>query len=42
MSADSLAGQMRTAAVSLLGRLDEDQLAVPRWQKYRPQYRPGA
>ena len=28
MSADSLAGQMRTAAVSLLGRLDPGQRAL--------------
>ena len=52
MSADSLAGQMRTAAVSLLGRLDEGQRALAarpfaddaarRWLEYRPRYRPGA
>jgi hypothetical protein len=52
MSADSLAGQMRTAAVSLLGRLDEDQRALAarpfaddaarRWLEYRPRHRPGA
>lgn len=52
MSADSLAGQMRTAAVSLLGRLDEDQRALAagpfaddaarRWLEYRPLPRPGA
>jgi hypothetical protein len=52
MSADSLAGQMRTAAVSLLGRLDEEQRALAarpfadeaarRWLEYRPRHRPGA
>lgn len=52
MSADSLAGQMRTAAVALLGRLDEDQRALAarpfsddaarRWLEYRPRPRPGA
>jgi uncharacterized protein DUF3500 len=52
MSADSLAGQMRTAAVSLLGRLDEEQRALAarpfadeaarRWLEYRPRRRPGA
>ena len=52
MSADSLAGQMRTAAVSLLGRLDQDQRALAarpfaddaarRWLEYRPRHRPGA
>jgi len=52
MSPDSLAGQMRTAAVSLLGRLDEDQRALAarpfgdgaarRWLEYRPRHRPGA
>jgi Protein of unknown function (DUF3500) len=52
MSTDSLAGQMRTAAVSLLGRLDEDQRALAarpfaddaarRWLEYRPRRRPGA
>jgi len=52
MSADSLAGQMRTAAVALLGRLDEDQRglaarpfaddAARRWLEYRPRHRPGA
>jgi hypothetical protein len=46
MSADSLAGQMRTAAVSLLGRLDPGQRALAarsfaddaarRWLEYRP------
>ena len=52
MTADSLAGQMRTAAVSLLGRLDEEQRALAarpfadeaarRWLEYRPRHRPGA
>jgi hypothetical protein len=52
MSAESLAGQMRTAAVSLLGRLDEEQRALAarpfaddaarRWLEYRPRRRPGA
>jgi len=52
MSADSLAGQMRTAAVSLLGRMDEEQRALAarpfadeaarRWLEYRPRHRPGA
>jgi hypothetical protein len=52
MSPDSLAGQMRTAAVSLLGRLDRDQRALAarpfadeaarRWLEYRPRQRPGA
>jgi hypothetical protein len=52
MSADSLADQMRTAAVSLLGRLDEGQRALAarpfaddaarRWLEYRPRQRPGA
>jgi hypothetical protein len=52
VSADSLAGQMRTAAVSLLGRLDQGQRALAarpfaddaarRWLEYRPRPRPGA
>jgi len=52
MSADSPAGQMRTAAVTLLGRLDEGQRALAarpfgdeearRWLEYRPRHRPGA
>jgi uncharacterized protein DUF3500 len=52
MSADSLAGQMRTAAVALLGRLDQGQRALAarpfaddaarRWLEYRPRQRPGA
>ncbi len=52
MSADSLAGQMRTAAMSLLGALDEGQRglaarpfaddAARRWLEYRPRERPGA
>ena len=52
MSTDSLAGQMRAAAVTLLGRLDEGQRglaarpfaddAARRWLEYRPRDRPGA
>ena len=52
MSADSLADQMCTAAVSLLGRLDQGQRALAarpfaddaarRWLEYRPRQRPGA
>jgi Protein of unknown function (DUF3500) len=52
MSDDSLAGQMGTAAVSLLGRLDQGQRALAarpfaddaarRWLEYRPRQRPGA
>jgi hypothetical protein len=52
VSPDSLAGRMRTAAVALLGRLDEDQRALAarpfaddvarRWLEYRPRHRPGA
>jgi hypothetical protein len=52
MTADSLAGQMGTAAVSLLGRLDRGQHALAarpfaddaarRWLEYRPRQRPGA
>jgi uncharacterized protein DUF3500 len=52
MSAGSLALQMRAAAVSLLGRLDEEQRALAarpfaddaarRWLEYRPRHRPGA
>jgi hypothetical protein len=52
MSADSLAGQMRTAAMALLGRLDPGQRALAvrpfaddaarRWLEYRPRQRPGA
>jgi hypothetical protein len=52
VSADSLAGQMRTAAVALLGRLDHEQRALAarpfaedaarRWLEYRPRQRPGA
>src|SRR5256884_8967392 len=52
MSADSLAGQMRTAARSLLASLDGGQRelavrpfaddAARRWLEYRPRSRPGA
>jgi len=52
MSADSLAGQMRTAAGSLLAGLDSRQRALAarpfaddaarRWLEYRPRSRPGA
>ena len=52
MSADSLAGQMRTAASSLLASLDGRQRelaarpfaddAARRWLEYRPRSRPGA
>src|SRR5437868_11402068 len=52
MSADSLAGQMRAAARSVLAALDEDQRALAarpfaddaarRWLEYRPRSRPGA
>jgi len=52
MGADSLAGQMRTAARSLLVSLDAGQrefAALPfadgaarRWLEYRPRDRPGA
>jgi hypothetical protein len=52
MSDDSLAGQMGTAAVSLLDRLDQGQRALAarpfaddaarRWLEYRPRQRPGA
>ena len=52
MSADSLAGQMRTAARSLLASLDGTQRdlaaqafaddAARRWLEYRPRRRPGA
>src|SRR2546429_7848682 len=52
MSADSLAGQMRTAARSLLAALDGRQRALAarpfaddaarRWLEYRPRSRPGA
>jgi hypothetical protein len=51
MSADSLAGQMRNAAVSLLAGLDDEQRALAarpftddaarRWLEYRPRRRPG-
>jgi hypothetical protein len=52
MSADSLPGQMRIAAASLLAALDERQRglaarpfadeAARRWLEYRPRRRPGA
>jgi hypothetical protein len=52
MSADSLAGQMRAAARSLLAALDGEQRelaarpfaddAARRWLEYRPRSRPGA
>jgi len=52
MTADSLAGQMRTAARSLLASLDGTQRdlaarafaddAARRWLEYRPRSRPGA
>jgi hypothetical protein len=51
MSADSLPGQMRSAAMSLLAALDDNQRELAarpfaddrarRWLEYRPQYRPG-
>ena len=52
MTADSVPGQMRSAAMALLGALDEEQrrlAAQPftdhtarRWLEYRPRHRPGA
>src|SRR3984957_14004656 len=52
MTADSLPGQMRSAAMALLGALDEEQRklaarpfadhAARRWLEYRPRHRPGA
>src|SRR5437588_5257360 len=52
MTADSLPGQMRSAAMSVLAALDEEQRALAarpfgddaarRWLEYRPLYRPGA
>ena len=52
MSAESLAGQMRTAARALLAGLDDTQRelaarpfgddAARRWLEYRPRSRPGA
>jgi len=52
MSADSLPSQMRSAAMSLLARLDDEQRtlvahpftddAARRWLEYRPRRRPGA
>ncbi len=52
MSADSLPGQMRSAALSLLATMDDEQRnhaarpftdqAARRWLEYRPRRRPGA
>jgi hypothetical protein len=52
MTADSLRSQMRSAAMSLLAGLDDEQQALAvrpftddaarRWLEYRPQRRPGA
>jgi hypothetical protein len=52
MTADSVPGQMRSAAVALLSALDEEQRrlaaqpftdhAARRWLEYRPRHRPGA
>jgi hypothetical protein len=52
MSDDSIAGQMRLAATTLLRQLDDDQRAAAhlpfaddaarRWLEYRPEPRPGA
>jgi hypothetical protein len=52
MTADTLPGQMRSAAMALLGALDEEQRrlaarpftddAARRWLEYRPRRRPGA
>jgi Protein of unknown function (DUF3500) len=52
MTADSVPGQMRSAATALLGALDEEQRrlagrpfadqAARRWLEYRPRQRPGA
>ena len=52
MTADSLPGRMRSAALALLAALDDDQRALAarpftddaarRWLEYRPLYRPGA
>jgi Protein of unknown function (DUF3500) len=52
MTADSVPGQMRSAAMALLGALDEEQRslaarpftdhAARRWLEYRPRRRPGA
>ena len=52
MTADSLPGQMRSAAMALLDALDEEQRklvarpftdhAARRWLEYRPRHRPGA
>jgi hypothetical protein len=52
MTADSVPGQMRSAAMALLGALDEEQRrlaarpftdhAARRWLEYRPRHRPGA
>jgi hypothetical protein len=52
MTAHTLPGQMRSAAMALLGALDEEQRrlaarpftddAARRWLEYRPRRRPGA
>src|SRR5580693_6193608 len=52
MTADSLPGQMRSVATSLLAALDEEQRSLAgrpfadegarRWLEYRPERRPGA
>jgi hypothetical protein len=52
MTADSLPGQMRSVATSLLAALDEEQRSLAgrpftdegarRWLEYRPEQRPGA
>jgi hypothetical protein len=52
MTADSLPGQMRSVATSLLAALDEEQRSLAgrpfadegarRWLEYRPEHRPGA
>jgi len=52
MVAEDLAGRMRSAAVALIGALDDGQrelaarsfgdTASRRWLEYRPEYRPGA
>jgi hypothetical protein len=52
MAADQLSGQMRSAALALLGALDDQQRALAaqpfeddaarRWLEYRPRHRPGA
>ncbi|MBO0805117.1 MAG: DUF3500 domain-containing protein, partial [Nocardiopsaceae bacterium] len=52
MTADDLAGRMRSAALALISTLDDEQrelavrpfgdTAARRWLEYRPEYRPGA